>query len=151
MLIWSRSLKILASNPGRYAQAMIWTYFIVYNTNGLDASSDNLRGLHQAVVGWPGLNHGMVRVLWWDGQIDMVGSPSCKHVVARIIWWGLPGFNMHSSRIVWYDEGLNGGMTMLKSWGGQGYIVGCNMTCPGFNMNMVRMQHGVARVKIKAL
>ena len=23
---------------------------------------------------------------------------------------------------------------------------GCNMTCPGFNVNMVRVQHGVARV-----
>ena len=28
---------------------------------------------------------------------------------------------------------------------------GCNMTCPGFNVNMVRVQHGVARVKNNAL
>ena len=106
------------------------------------------------MVGWSGLYHGMVRVKWWDCQLDMVGCPSCKHWVARVIWWGWPGFNMHSSMIVWYDEDLKIGMAMLKSWGGQGYIVGwpgCNMTCPGFNMNMVRMQHGVARFKNNAL
>ena len=39
---------------------------------------------------------------------------------------------------------------MLKSWEGQGHMVGwpgCYMTCPGFNMNMVRVQYAVARVK----
>ena len=56
--------------------------------------------------------------------------------------------------IVYYEEGLSGGIAMLKSWEGQGYMVewpGCYMTCPGFNMNMVRVQHGVAMVKKNAL
>ena len=50
MLNWSRSLKILASNPGRYAQAIWWDGRV-------------------EIMGWSGLYGGMTRLICMESQM----------------------------------------------------------------------------------
>ena len=86
------------------------------------------------IMGWSGLYGGMARLIWWDVQAVNMG------------WPGLYGGDGQGA--TWHVQGL------MWTWSGQGYMVGwpgCNMTCPGFNVNMVRVQHGVARVINNAL
>ena len=51
VIFWSTYMSHKESGlpilPGKcWFDFLIWTYFIMYKTNGSDASSDNLQGLH---------------------------------------------------------------------------------------------------------